>query len=117
MRVHSSALMVLLVALSLALAGCRTLPPSKPPAQWTAQEARGAQVFAQKCARCHSANTTHTLKGPGLQAITKVGAPPFAAPLSDQRILELLQYGRHNMPAAELNASQRNDLMSYLHSL
>jgi len=33
---------------SLVLPGCRSLPPSKPEAMWTTEEARGAQVFQQK---------------------------------------------------------------------
>ena len=58
-------------ALSL-MAGCKSLPPSKPESQWTAEEARGAEVFHQACAKCHYPTTTHGLHGPGLQAITKV---------------------------------------------
>jgi mono/diheme cytochrome c family protein len=115
MRVFS---FVFIAALGvLLLSGCRALPPSKPPSQWTAEEARGAQIFEQKCARCHSPNTTHRLKGPGLQAITKIGAPPFGAPLSDERIAQLVEHGRLSMPATPLNASQMKDLLAYLHAL
>ena len=52
--------------LAAALAGCRSLPPSKPEALWTIEEARGAQVFHQACAKCHYPTTTKGLKGPRL---------------------------------------------------
>jgi mono/diheme cytochrome c family protein len=103
--------------LLLALAGCNALPSSKPASQWTPEEARGAKVFAQKCARCHLPTTTRTLKGPGLQAITKIGAPPFGAPLSDERITQLIQHGRRAMPAAQVNDGEMRDLLAYLHTL
>jgi hypothetical protein len=46
MRFRSlAAFMLLLLPMAALLAGCRSLPPSKPEAQWTAGEARGAQVF------------------------------------------------------------------------
>ena len=68
-----------------ALTACRSLPPSKPESQWTAEEARGAQVYGEKCARCHYPTSTRGLQGPGLQAITKVKAMPSARrpPMSD----------------------------------
>ncbi len=39
--------------------GCRSLPASKPEALWTMEEARGAQVFHQNCAKCHYPTNTH----------------------------------------------------------
>jgi mono/diheme cytochrome c family protein len=107
----------LVLVLLLGLAGCRPLPPSKPAAQWTAQEARGAELFAQKCSRCHSPNTTRSIKGPGLQAITKVGPRPFGDPPSDEQLTRLIRQGRFAMPAAQLDDSQMRDLLAYLHSL
>ena len=53
------------VAAALVL-GCQSLPPSKPASEWTPQEARGAQVYQQNCAKCHYPNNTHSLHGPGL---------------------------------------------------
>ena len=80
MRTHSTASRLVVftsaIGLSFAIAGCRSLPPSKPEALWTMEEARGAQVYHQKCAKCHYPTTTKGLKGPGLQAITKVKAMP-----------------------------------------
>lgn len=104
-------------SLSFVLAGCRSLPPSKPEAEWTPQEARGAQVYHQACARCHYPTTTSPLHGPGLQAITKIRAMPSGAPPTDERLTEVILRGRNNMPATNLGDDQLRDLLAYLHTL
>lgn len=107
----------LVAVLTVTLAGCRSLPPSKLPSQWTLEEARGAQVFQLKCARCHYPTTTHGLHGPGLQAITKIKAMPSGAPPTDERLTQIIEQGRLEMPATPLTDSQLSDLLAYLHSL
>ncbi len=97
--------------------GCRSLPPSKPESQFTPQEARGAQVYRQNCARCHYPNNTHSLHGPGLQAITKITAMPSGAPPTDERLTAVILRGRNMMPATQLTDDQLNDLLAYLHTL
>jgi mono/diheme cytochrome c family protein len=99
------------------LAGCRSLPASKPEAMWTMEEARGAQVFHQNCAKCHYPTSTRGMKGPGLQAITKVKAMPSGAPPTDERLTTLILHGRQMMPATQLTDEQLSDLLAYLHSL
>lgn len=106
-----------LAALLGALAGCQSLPPSKPSSEWTAQEARGAAVYEQKCARCHYPTTTHPLHGPGLQAITKVKAMPSGAPPTEERLTSVILHGRGMMPATPLDDQQLQDLLAYLHTL
>jgi mono/diheme cytochrome c family protein len=121
MRTRSLAvfLSVLTLATGLAVvaAGCRSLPASKPEALWTMEEARGAQVFHQKCAKCHHPTTTHPLNGPGLQAITKVKAMPSGAPPTDERMTYTILHGRGMMPATQLTDDQLSDLLAYLRSL
>ena len=97
--------------------GCQSLPPSKPASEWTAQEARGAQVYQQNCAKCHYPNNTHSLHGPGLQAITKVKAMPSGMPPTDENVTKVIQRGRGMMPATQLPDDQINDLLAYLHTL
>src|SRR5215472_8442476 len=104
------------IAAAVAL-GCRPLPPSKPESEWTAQEARGAEVFKQDCARCHYATNTHSLHGPGLQAITKVQAMPSGAPPTDERLSSVILRGRNMMPATQMSDDQLNDLLAYLKTL
>ena len=81
------------------------------------EEARGAQVYLQKCARCHHPTTTRPLNGPGLQALTKVRAMPSGAPPTDERLTQVILHGRNNMPATQLTDDQLSDLLAYLHTL
>jgi mono/diheme cytochrome c family protein len=104
-------------ALVMMLGACRSLPPSKPASQWTAEEARGAQVFRARCARCHYPTTTRGLNGPGLQAITKIKAMPSGAPPTDERLTQLILHGRLMMPATPLGDAELHDLLAYLHTL
>ncbi len=104
-------------ALAVFFAGCRSLPPSKPPSEWTPQEASGASVYQQKCARCHYPTNTHPLHGPGLQAITKVKAMPSGAPPTEERLTDVILHGRGMMPATPLDDQQLEDLLAYLHTL
>lgn len=99
------------------LAGCKPLPPSKPASEWTAQEARGADVFQANCARCHHPTTAHPLHGPGLQAITKIKSMPSGAPPTDERLTDRILHGYGMMPATPLTDDQLQDLLAYLHTL
>ncbi|MGA2635971.1 MAG: cytochrome c [Terracidiphilus sp.] len=123
MRTHSFPVTLSILAVgiglagSLILAGCRPLPPSKPASEWTAEEARGAQVYQQKCARCHYPTTTRGLHGPGLQALTKEKAMPSGMPPTDERMTQVILQGRQMMPATPLSDDQLSDLLAYLHTL
>ncbi len=108
---------LLTAAALLALAGCRSLPPSMPASQWTPREARGAAVYQQACARCHYPTTTSGLHGPGLQALTKQPSLPSGAPPTDERITDVILHGRQMMPATPLDDDQLRDLLAYLHTL
>jgi mono/diheme cytochrome c family protein len=114
---QSFAAALLLAATALALSGCKSLPPSKPESQWTPEEARGAAVYNQKCARCHYPTNTQSLHGPGLQAITKVKAMPSGAPPTDERLTQVILRGRNMMPATPLDDAQLSDLLAYLRTL
>lgn len=113
----SSPILAGVAGLAVGLAGCRSLPPSKPEALWTAEEARGAQVYRQDCARCHYPTTTHGLHGPGLQAITKIKAMPSGAPPTDERLTQVILHGHGTMPGTQIGDDQVRDLLAYLHSL
>jgi len=106
-----------LFALSWVLGGCKSLPPSKPSSEWTAQEARGAEVYQEKCARCHYPTSTRGLHGPGLQALTKQKAMPSGAPPTDERLTEVILHGHQMMPGTPLDDDQLRDLLAYLHTL
>lgn len=105
------------VAAVIAIEGCRQLPPSKPASEWTPEEARGARIFQQACAKCHYPTTTRGLRGPGLQAITKIKAMPSGAPPTDERLTAVILHGHGTMPATELDEPELHDLLAYLHTL
>lgn len=116
--IFSGVFALLIGAVVLAcVSGCRSLPPSMPPSQWNAQEARGAQVFDQYCARCHYATSTSGKHGPGLQALTKLKAMPSGAPPTDEMLTDVILHGHGMMPATALTDSQLQDLLAYLHTL
>jgi mono/diheme cytochrome c family protein len=117
MHSFSLAAFIPLAAGTLALAGCRPLPASKPEALWTAEESRGAIIFNRNCARCHHPNTRQPLNGPGLQALTKLQSMPSGAPPTDERLTSVIQHGRNTMPATHLSDDQLRDLLAYLHTL
>ncbi len=109
--------MICAAGLALSLSGCRPLPPSKPSSDWTSEEARGAQTYQAKCARCHYPTTSHPLNGPGLQALTKLKAMPSGAPPTDERLTNVILHGRGMMPATQVADDQLEDLLAYLHTL
>jgi len=121
MRIRFFTLSLALLGSSITLAGilsaCRSLPPSKPADQWTPEEARGAQVYQAKCAKCHYPTTTRPLNGPGLQAITKEKAMPSGAPPTDERLTNVILHGRGMMPATAITDEQLSDLLAYLRTL
>ena len=103
-----------------ALTGCGPpLPPSKPLSELNPQEAAGHQVYASHCARCHYANSDHSLHGPGLQALYKQKYLPSGAPANDDRVEAVVLRGRNMMPAFgnSLDEQQLEELLAYLHTL
>jgi mono/diheme cytochrome c family protein len=121
MHIHSLFVRLFAVACTVSfvagISGCRSLPPSKPESEWTAEEASGARVYREACAKCHYPTSTRSLHGPGLQAITKVKAMPSGAPPTDERLTQVILHGHGTMPATPLSDAQFQDLLAYLHSL
>jgi mono/diheme cytochrome c family protein len=99
------------------LTGCKPLPPSKPAAQFTPEETRGAQVFQAYCGRCHYPTTTRGLRGPGLQALTKIKSMPSGAPPTDERIIQTIRHGHGMMQPVQVGDEDTQYLLVYLHTL
>ncbi|WP_263355995.1 c-type cytochrome [Acidicapsa ligni] len=109
--------LALVLVSGLALTGCKPLPPSKPAAEFTPDEARGAQVFHAYCARCHYPTTTRGLKGPGLQALTKLKEMPSGTPPTDERIMQTIRHGHGMMQPVPVEDEDMQYLLAYLHTL
>ena len=99
------------------LSSCKPLPPSKSESLFTPEEARGSQVFQAYCARCHYPTSTRGLRGPGLQALTKVKAMPSGAPPTDERIVQTIRHGHGLMQPVPVTDDELTYLLAYLHTL
>ena len=100
-------------------AGCKSLPPGKPLASLTLEEARGRTVFVSTCARCQNAYDAQALHGPSLFGVFRKPYLPSGAPARDERVMEVILHGRNLMPPSggELTDQQLQELMHYLHTL
>jgi len=105
------------IAAGAFLSGCKPLPASKPEALFTPEEARGERVFHVYCAQCHYPTTTRGLKGPGLQALTKIKAMPSGAPPTDERLTQTILHGHGMMQAVPMSDEDLQYLLAYLHTL
>jgi mono/diheme cytochrome c family protein len=108
-----------LLSLLFAAAGCKSLPPGKPLASLTPEEARGRAVFVSTCARCHNAYDMQALHGPSLFGVFRKPYLQSGAPARDDRVMEVVLHGRNLMPPSGGNLAdqQLQDLLRYLHTL
>ncbi len=111
--------LILLGIASLALAGCKTLPPPTPLADLNPQQARGHAVFETRCAACHYDRRNDPLHGPSLLGVFKKPALPSGAAATDERVTATILHGRGIMPAMGNNMDQQDidDVLAYLHTL
>jgi len=84
------------------------------------QQATGRRVYDRYCDQCHEPYSSRGKKGPGLKGVFK---KPYLSesglPANDDRVGEIIRYGRSNMPAfgRDLSDQQIQDLLVYLHTL
>ena len=104
---------------SLALAGCKSIPPSTPLAELNPQQAQGHAVYQARCAICHYDRRNGPLHGPSLLGTFKKDYLPSGAPANDERVTATILHGRNQMPPQAGNLSQEDlaDLLAYLHTL
>jgi mono/diheme cytochrome c family protein len=84
------------------------------------QQAAGRKIYDQYCDQCHEPYSSRGKKGPGLKDIFKKHELSISGlPANDERVGEIIRYGRSKMPAygRELNQQQIQDLLAYLHTL
>ena len=108
------------VALMMAAAvGCTKLPPPTPLAQLNEQQMHGHDVYQVRCAQCHNDRTNEPLQGQSLRGIFKKQYLESGAPANDDRVMDVVIYGRAMMPAVgrSMTPDERVDLLAYLHTL
>jgi mono/diheme cytochrome c family protein len=84
------------------------------------QQISGRKLYDNYCDRCHRPYSTKGKKGPGLKGIFQHPYLPMSGlPANDERVSEIIRYGRHEMPgySQTLDAQGMQDLLAYLHTL
>jgi mono/diheme cytochrome c family protein len=103
------------------LAGCDVeLRKSDAELGLNPQQAAGRRIYDNHCDRCHRPYSTRGRKGPGLQGVFQHQYLPLSGlPANDDRVGEIIRYGRHEMPgySETLNPQDMRDLLAYLHTL
>ena len=111
----------LAATLLLASAGC-DVERRKSDAELglSAQQAAGRKIYDNYSDRCHRPYSTKGKKGPGLKEVFQHPYLPVSGlPANDDRVGEIIRYGRHEMPGygQTLSGEDLQDLLAYLHSL
>jgi len=105
----------------LALPGCEVeRRKSNAELGLNPQQAAGRKIYDNQCDRCHQPYSTRGKKGPGLKGVFKNKYLPLSGlPANDERVGEIIRYGRHEMPAYSQTLSQQDieDLLVYMHTL
>jgi mono/diheme cytochrome c family protein len=111
--------MMLIGVASIAIAGCKTLPPPTPLEELNVQQMHGHDVFQTRCAACHYDRKNDALHGPSLLGVFKKPALPSGAAATDERVAATILHGRGLMPAMGNNMDQQDvdDVLAYLHTL
>ena len=102
------------------LLGCEA-EPRKSDAELglNPQQARGHRVWEQRCAECHYAYVSRSLRAPSMKGLFQKREMPSGTPANDDRVREVILDGRAKMPAfgRVLSISEVDDLLAYLHTL
>jgi mono/diheme cytochrome c family protein len=107
--------------LVLELAGCHAeRRKSDAELGLNAQQIAGRKVYDNYCDRCHEPYSSSGKQGPPLKGVYhKPYLDLSGLPANDERIGEIVRYGRSKMPGfgQKLSDQQIQDLLSYMHTL
>ena len=84
------------------------------------QQAAGRKVYDRYCDQCHEPYSSGGRKGPSLKGVFKKQyLSESGLPANDERVGEIVRFGRSKMPAfgRELSDQQIQDLLVYLRTL
>lgn len=105
----------------LALSGCEAeRRKSDAELGLTPQQSAGRKLYDNYCDRCHEPYSRRDKKGPTLKGVfQKQFLSVSGLPANNDRVSEIILYGRSKMPAfgQVMNQQQVQDLLAYLHTL
>jgi mono/diheme cytochrome c family protein len=84
------------------------------------QQSTGRKIYDNYCDRCHEPYSRRDKKGPSLKNVfQKQFLPVSGMPANDDRVSDIVVYGRAKMPGfgQTLTQQQVQDLLAYLHTL
>ena len=84
------------------------------------QQIAGRKVYDNYCDRCHEPYSSSGKQGPPLKGVySKPYLPLSGLPANDERVGEIVRYGRSKMPGfgQALSNQQVQDLLVYMHTL
>ncbi len=84
------------------------------------QQSAGRKVYDRFCDRCHEPYSTGGRQGPPMKSIFgKPYLPLSGLPANDERVGEIIKFGRSKMPGfgQALSDQQVADLLAYMHTL
>jgi mono/diheme cytochrome c family protein len=84
------------------------------------QQAKGRKIYDNYCDRCHEPYSSRGKQGPPLKNVFRKEYLPLSGlPANDERVEEIIKYGRSKMPAygQVLTQQEIDDLLAYMHSL
>src|ERR1700741_187595 len=84
------------------------------------QQSAGRRAYAQTCDRCHDAYSSDGRQGPSMKGVFKKEYFPLSGlPANDDRVAEIIRFGRSKMPGygQVLSQQQVQDLLAYMHTL
>jgi mono/diheme cytochrome c family protein len=115
-----SFLLIVIVGSLAGFFGCDA-EPRKTDAELglNSQQAMGRRVYDARCAECHYAYSSRSLRGPSLHGLFKKQFMTSGLPANDDRVTDIILLGRAKMPGFQqkLTQQQLDQLLAYLHTL
>ena len=112
---------ITLVLLTTILAGCNAeRRKSDAELGLNPQQIAGRKIYDNYCDRCHEPYSTSGKQGPPLKGVfSKPYLPLSGLPANDERVGEIIRFGRSKMPGfgQPLSEKQVQDLLVYMHTL
>jgi mono/diheme cytochrome c family protein len=113
-------LLMIFTPLLLFVVACDARRKSDAELGLTPEQIVGRRIYDDRCDRCHEAYSSHGRKGPSLEGVFKHQyLSKSGLPATDERVTDIVQSGRGDMPGFSQNLTQEqiNSLLLYMHTL